>query len=116
MYVRPKRPSTPRFEWLTLTGAAKAHGCARATLAAAIRRGDLTAFCEQCHDAVSVKDLMAGHRCSKGAGVRTDGGYRLILRKDDVEKYEVDPVHRAAGQASGRAKTNASRRNTRRHS
>jgi hypothetical protein len=103
MICPPKRIQT-RHQWLTPTGAGALIGCSRATITAAVRRGAIRAFCEQCHRKLKPEELLEGHGCDQGPGTRVGGGYRVVLRPEDVQGYKVDEVHRAAGLASGKSK------------
>lgn len=97
-------------EWLTIFVAAKVAGCARATLLAAIHRGELPAYCGRCHRVFAQAVFQPGgrHLCSLGpprGEFRL--GYRVLLKASEVARFSVDPTHRAAGLASARARAKA---------
>ena len=93
--------------WLTLTAAARAGNFARATLMAAIWRGDVPAYCARCHAKLSVASMKQGHLCRLApTGVERLGHTRfpIRLRWREVRKYSVSPSHHLAGLASARSR------------
>lgn len=97
--------SVPADEWLTLFAAAKVAGCARTTLRAAVRRGDLLGYCRWCHRAFSLKELAGGHLCRVAPPKKT--GHPMVFRLRDIKRFSVSPQHRAAGLESARARAKA---------
>jgi hypothetical protein len=93
--------------WLSLNAAAKVAGCSRATIRAAILRGDIKAYCDLCRARASVEELKEGHSCERGDSAHPDGHYRVLIRASDVKRYEIDETHRASGLASAKSKAKA---------
>jgi hypothetical protein len=99
--------SLPSNDWLTVFAASKLVGCARASLTAAVLRGELPAYCKYCHRRFTPSELTAGHTCTVAVTRRKDGRYPLVLRSAEVKRFSVSPTHRAAGLKSARARAKA---------
>lgn len=99
--------TVPADQWLNLFSAAQEFGCSRATLLAAVKRGELPGYCGRCHTKLSRLALEHGHLCRLAPNASPR--YPLALRRRDVKRFSVSPSHRAAGLASAKARKRAAR-------
>lgn len=91
--------------WLNVAQAAKIAKVSRASIIAALRRGELKGFCTVCHGGMdlSLPQLpWKAHRCPKDP--KRQKKVRVVLRGVDAARYSVLPWSQAAGRASARAR------------
>lgn len=106
LHVRESNESlTTNLEgYLRVPAAAALKGITREAMRKIVQRGDLPGYCERCLEHLPVETLRRNepqiHNCRKAAG---QPRANVVLRRKDVEEYEVMAVRQEVGRAGGLA-------------
>lgn len=101
-YVR--EASEPSADFMRLTAAAQLKGITLEAMRQIVRRADLPAFCELCLEWLPVESLRHSHpkqhKCPNATG---QARAHVVLRRADVEEYEVSAASQTSGRLGGLA-------------